>query len=608
MPRPALLLSLCLLLCLVPTAHAAADDVLPEGEPIILGEPIEALRLNNYAGNAGRATLSRVDVTGQPFNRAAQVDSRERTLFWHAAYTTGELAPMRRGDVMLLTVWARTVSTQQEDGLGTLTAYVQQSSRPFNPSLMETVTFGSEWTRIDLPFVVQQNYPADNDELTLGLGGAQQVVQLGGVSLRRMPPGTAMQDLPVYRITYDGRDADAPWRAAAVERIAEHRTSPLRVRVVDAAGEPVRGADVHVQMIRSAFGWGTTVNANLVTGDGPDAQRYRRELAERFNLASTENALKWGRWSSPGGRERAMATLRWLDDHDLRAHGHVLVWPSWAKSRVDLTAERAAAEAGDVQPLRQRIDAHIADIAGATAGLVDAWDVMNEPFNNNDFMDLMGRSEMARWFELAREHAPDAKLLINDFGILTVGEQETSDQQDHYFETVGELLDAGAPVEAIGMQGHFGSGGLTPPDRLVRIFDRFAQHGLPIHVTEYDLMTQDEQLQGDYTRDLLTAAYSHPAVAGVTLWGFWDGSHWRGNAPMFRRDWSLKPAGEAWRDLVLGQWRTVERATTDDAGVAEVVAHHGEYVVSVTLGDHEAQQTHVRVGPGGSTVELVLER
>ena len=43
---------------------------------------------------------------------------------------------------------------------------------------------------------------------------------------------------------YGGRDADAPWRAAAAARIEQHRKGDFTLRVVDAAGVPIVGATV----------------------------------------------------------------------------------------------------------------------------------------------------------------------------------------------------------------------------------------------------------------------------------------------------------------------------------------------------------------------------
>ena len=538
---------------------------------------------------------------------AVTLTSNERTLFWHVAYSTSNYADVKRDDVLLLRFRARTLSSEQEDGLGTITAFLQQNTRPFNPSLMETVSVGPEWTTIHLPFVSTQSYPPDNDQLTLGVGGAVQVLEVADVELLRFPAGTLIRDLPVTRITYPGQEEDAPWRAEAEQRIQELRTSPLTVTVTDADGEAVAGAEVAVEMTRHAFQFGTAVGVETLMGGNADSVTYREKLFENFNTATLENGLKWGRWENPEQRVGTMRALRGLKKEGLDIHGHVLVWPSWDKSRVDLSSERAAAEAGDTGPLRERIENHVIDVLAETGDYVSEWDVMNEPWNNNDFMKLMGDEVMLDWFALAREHAPGKTLFINDFGILTVGEKETDEHQDHYFETIKYLVDNDAELDAIGMQGHFGSAGLTPPATLMRIFDRFAVFDLPIMVTEYDLMTQDEQLQADYTRDLLTVAFSHPSVKGFILWGFWDGAHWRGNAAMYRRDWTIKPSGEVIQKLLGERWSTNATVTTDADGRATLPAFHGTYRLRATDASGRSAETGgFELPAGGAETALTL--
>jgi hypothetical protein len=145
---------------------------------------------------------------------------------------------------------------------------------------------------------------------------------------------------------------------------------------------------------------------------------------------------------------------------------------------------------------------------------------------------------MVDWFKTARAAGQAPRLFINDHGILPGGGGDTP-HRAHYESTIQFLIDEQAPLDAIGMQGHFGSQP-TAPDEVLAILDRFARFGKPIMVTEYDITVDDEELAGQFTRDLLTALFSHPAVVGFVMWGFWDGSTgWE--RPLYRRDWSLKP-------------------------------------------------------------------
>jgi GH35 family endo-1,4-beta-xylanase len=94
---------------------------------------------------------------------------------------------------------------------------------------------------------------------------------------------------------------------------------------------------------------------------------------------------------------------------------------------------------------------------------------------------------------------------------------------------------------------------VTPPEEVLKRLDRFATFRKPLIITEFDIDTNDEQTRAGYTRDFLTAVFSHPAATGFLMWGFWEGSHWKPKSAMYRRDWSEKPNLRAYRDLVFDQ-------------------------------------------------------
>jgi hypothetical protein len=85
-------------------------------------------------------------------------------------------------------------------------------------------------------------------------------------------------------------------------------------------------------------------------------------------------------------------------------------------------------------------------------------------------------------------------------------------------------------------------------------------------------------------RDFLTIVFSHPAVESFLMWGFWDGAHWYDDAPIFREDWSVKPSGQVFLDLVFDTWWTDETAVTDSDGMVTFRGYHGDYDVTATHG------------------------
>jgi endo-1,4-beta-xylanase len=387
------------------------------------------------------------------------------------------------------------------------------------------------------------------------------------------------------------------WREAARERIEKTRKGDLTVRVVDTRGRVVPGAEIHARMTRHAFGWGSAVAAQMLLGTSDDSERYRKFILDNFNTVVFENDLKWPQWEQ--NRQRALDGIAWMREHGItHIRGHNLVWPSWRWLPRDLKDL-----AGDPAALRKRVDGHIADEIAATRGLIPEWDVMNEPYSNHDLMDILSKEEPIRWFKAARAGDPKAKLYINDFDIIANG-AENVEHRNHYRDTIRFLLDQGAPIDGIGIQGHFTRP--TAPETMLKILDEFAAFGKPIAITEYDFNIKDEQLQAQFTRDLLLVCFSHPAVDEFLMWGFWEGRHWRPNGAMVRRDWTTKPNYDVWRDLVYKEWWTDSTGRTGRQGAWRVRGFLGDYAVEAAAGARKGTAT-AALSKGGIQVTVVVK-
>ncbi len=165
---------------------------------------------------------------------------------------------------------------------------------------------------------------------------------------------------------------------------------------------------------------------------------------------------------------------------------------------------------------------------------VEMIDVVNEAQHAPpSYKDAIGGEGETGWdwivwsFERARELFPDAELLINDYNILCcAGELET------YKEQIALLHERGL-IDGIGVQAH----GLETvlPSTIERHLDSLAEFGLPIYVSELELRESDDTAQLHMYQDVFPVLWEHPAVAGVTLWGYKAGEMWRNNAELI--DW-----------------------------------------------------------------------
>jgi len=527
--------------------------------------------------------------------------------FWSSAMYAQARQPVRAGDRVLVRFRMRAVKPVDETGSAACQVFAQGPGPEYRKSLTMEVRAGPQWQEFLLPFASLGDYPTGEMSFQFGFGNATgpQVLDLADIEILHYGTRIPLADLPRTRIDYDGRAPDAPWRAEAAARIERHRKGDFTVTVRDAAGRPVPGADVRVRMRRHAYKFGSVVTAaRIMDQDSVDARIYREKILELFNATGPENDLKWPPWEADWGdhfnRAQTLAAFTWLKEQGLYLRGHVLVWPHSRNLPKRLQPLVAARDPS----VPQLVLDHIADIVPATAHLLDEWDVVNEPYDNHELMDIYGRAIMADWFRAARRHHPAAALYINDYGILSAGGRDLAHQR-HYEETIRFLLDQGAPLDGIGMQGHFDASPTGIP-RVLAVLDHFAAAfpGQAIKVTEFDVDTDDEQLQGEYTRDFMTALFSHPRTVGFQMWGFWAGAHWRPRAAMFARDWREKPMAQAYRDLVLRQWWTDLVGTTGPDGT---------FSGRGFLGDHQAcvdgaDPVPFAIAPGRVNVEVRLGR
>ncbi|MEM7682769.1 MAG: endo-1,4-beta-xylanase [Planctomycetota bacterium] len=389
---------------------------------------------------------------------------------------------------------------------------------------------------------------------------------------------------------YPGAEPTAAWRAQAAIDIDQNRRSDLNLTV---HGAPA-GLQADLDMTEHAFTFGTAVASRRLDDNNPADDVYKQVLTDNFNSATLENSLKWppweGEWGPDFDQSTTAAALNYLESEGLTIRGHVQVWPGYDNlpSAVRAKVDQFNATSNPAQQevirgeLRTLIGDHIQDISQATAGQIDWWDMVNETRSNRTLIDILGEAEVASWFQQGAAANPGVPLFLNDFSILASGGGTDTSVQQFYADQIQRVIDDGAPLGGIGLQSHFREDSLTGPVAVKQILDRFAAYGVPLHITEFDFESTDQQLQAQYLSDFLTVTFAHPDVEAFVQWGFMEDTHWRPDAALFESDGTIKPNGQAYRDLVYGQWWTDETAAVDALGQATLRAYHGEHVLTLS--------------------------
>ncbi|MBB4594369.1 endo-1,4-beta-xylanase [Xanthomonas cannabis] len=277
-------------------------------------------------------------------------------------------------------------------------------------------------------------------------------------------------------------------------------------------------------------------------------------FAQFWNKLTPENGGKWGTVEAVRDQMDWSAldtAYRFAKANGLPFQMHVMVWgnqqPEWIKT---------------LRPAEQRreIEQWFAAVAQRYPE-IDLLEVVNEPLNDppskadtggGNYLQALGGTGDSGWewvlqsFRLARQHFPQTRLMINDYSITN------SAQATQKYLHIVQLLQRERLVDAIGIQEHAFE---TTPNVAMSVhranLDALAATGLPIYITEFDLDgPTDAQQLADYQR-VFPTFWEHPAVRGITLWGFRPGL-WRDKeaAYLVRGDGSERPAMTWLRDYV----------------------------------------------------------
>ena len=341
-------------------------------------------------------------------------------------------------------------------------------------------------------------------------------------------------------------------------------------------GKPLANSEVKLTLHRHAFGFGSAVVAKRFSGESEDDQRYREIVDRLFSIVVFENDLKDGNWSPDFDEKRKAQrnaeldqAFAWFAARHIPVRGHYLMQVATPFNLHDVK---------DSTIIRERTLASVKERLEFVKDRVVEWDVINHPiaWNGADMLNKRpGLEHLDREvFTLARS-LTKLPFCINEDQVFRPGPQ-----CDDTLTYIQALNAAGLTVHGLGNQAHFHETYLPSPEHLLAVTDRFAKVVPHQCITEYDIVTtEDEELAADYTRDALIAAFSHPAYTSFLLWGFWEGSHWKPAAASWNKDWSIRKRGEVLEEWIGRRWHTKVTLQTDANGGVKWRGFPGWYEV-----------------------------
>ncbi|MDR0293900.1 MAG: endo-1,4-beta-xylanase [Oscillospiraceae bacterium] len=388
-----------------------------------------------------------------------------------------------------------------------------------------------------------------------------------------------------------------------------NRIGSEAIQIIGRDGKPAVRRPVMVRQLAGSVLFGCAgfeavplVNGELEGEENVYAEARVRKMLDLFNFVTLP--FYWGRFEPERGKPdtaRLLKTAKWLRERGCAVKGHPLCWHT-------VTAPWLL-ELSDGEILEAQLERIRRDVTGF-AGVIDIWDVINEAvimpvFDRYDngitrICKQEGRAGLVKQvFAEAKRANPGALLLINDF-----------DMSEDYAALIGELLEAGVPIGAIGLQSHMHQG-CWSRERTEQALSRFERFGLPLHFTEVNLVSgelmpehvvdlndyepdvwpstpEGEARQAEEAAEFYKLLFRCPLVEAITYWDFSDGGWLNAPAGLMTKDARVKPAYDALYQLIKNEWRTPDlRVMTDENGYAEITGFRGRYTAEFDGGGME---------------------
>ncbi|MCL2763695.1 MAG: endo-1,4-beta-xylanase [Treponema sp.] len=386
----------------------------------------------------------------------------------------------------------------------------------------------------------------------------------------------------------------------------KHRKASANIRILNKDGTPAVNKEIKVcqKSHQFLFGVGGFEAVELAGGKQggekiDDARKafLQEKLGKLFgfnNFATLPFYI--GRYEPEEGKPdevRVRKGAEYFRERNIKLKGHPLCWHT-------VCAPWLMNYKND-EILKKVIERIERDVT-AFAGVIDMWDVINEVvimpvFDKYDnaitrICKEYGQTKIVKEvFEAAKRANPNAVLLLNDF-----------DMSNDYEILIDKCLQAGIPIDVIGLQSHQHQG-YWGADKVHDVLARFSRFGLPLHFTENTLISGDimppnivdlndwvvddwptnpegEKRQEREIIEMYDILFAHPKVEAITTWSGGDNAWLHAPAGFLRIDNSEKPSYKALKSRIENDWSTNITANTDSNGYLNMEGFKGGYEIS----------------------------
>ncbi len=399
--------------------------------------------------------------------------------------------------------------------------------------------------------------------------------------------------------------AKGSWADDANNRIEQMRKRNAQITIVDMNNNPVQDINVQITQVTHSFAFGSCFNSSYLNNT-----TYTTFFKNHFEWAVCENESKWTANEPTQGNvtyTNADNIYTWCHNNGITMRGHNIFWeqssslPSWVTSL-------AYAPWPQTSALYTACQNRINSVVPHFQGKFVHWDVDNEQLSSSFFdeLEVVSTDVNSRVWMYSRAHQldPNCILFTNEYSGNSFGNFDGS----AYVALINNLRSKGAPINAIGIQGHITSPfGDAQAQNYWTVLKTLGTLGLPIWATEFDSDTTSDSQRATDLDNFYRICYSDPNVNGIMMWGFMVGTTWRASGAwgLVSSSGTLNAAGTKYESL-MNAWTTNDANYTDPNGKVNFRGFNGSYDITLSAPGQTAEIYEIDLDPGTTTALFTL--
>tara|TARA_B110001452_G_scaffold139621_1_gene116042 strand:+ start:255 stop:3833 length:3579 start_codon:yes stop_codon:yes gene_type:complete len=473
-----------------------------------------------------------------------------------------------RETLLHLSFWARTEKLHANDPTPTVSVAFLDLHKNYEQLGLETVTLTRDW---QMHYVVVD---LKTDHVGHSIRPYLYVGMHAGIYL--------FDDFEYKEIEIeDGME----WLRRAPERIKNTRMGKFRLTFLDNDDWPIDYGRVSVTLKTHRFPLGASLRTRPQSRmSSANYLWYLKAAAEHFWSGSIASQLQWSQYEPQpgevGNAKKAVDDLlgwtraqEWSDMEALLFDG--------AHSAPDHWSAKLGCKDLEAQ-LRERL---MRDLTHYTGRLV-RYEVWRGALGWRELIDRCGEGFYFDAFRWAHAADPAAMLLTSEVDVLNT---QTLTRAEAYHNLVYRMISQGVPVGGVGLQARFE--GEVDASTVKHRLDVMSELKLPIYITDLAIAGLDASKHAYELEKFLRIAFSHPAVAGISLGELWDEGNPLPGSGLYSTTKEPKPAVQALERLWREEWHTTAEKPMGSEGSIEFDAFSGTYAYELRSRDRVCMGT-----------------